>query len=505
MGKYLYGASISGIQGFIFQTNMLREIVGASEIVASISSDFFKSQFARHQVEFCEENLLMAAAGNIKYVFDQIEDCEKIVRVFPKAVMELADGISIAQAVVKIDGDKDEIQELEKRLRIQRNKQVTIKDTSGLMVTGTARATGGVGFEYSKGKMIDLGQHQKRKASDLANRRLIEDIVEEQSFKSDVFPFDISDMVSEEGSQSWIAVVHADGNSIGNKLREMGQQLKGDEANAAFKEFSKRLDKATKEAVRVAFKSVVEQVYEQENLDKIPFRPVVLGGDDLTAIVRGDLALDFSHRFLVGFEEITYDYFKDFDRDYGLKGVVFSEGLTACAGIAYIKYNYPFHYGVRLAEALCQRAKFRSKKINRDHSPSSLLFHKVHSSFVENYDEIVERELTIGKDIFFDYGPYFLKNQDGYDTINELKIRIKELNKPDAPKARLRNWLSELETSESMAEQTLKRIQSLNSKYVDSLSLGEPFVLREDREGSGQSLGRFLPLYDAMVLSSIEN
>ena len=34
--KYIYGASIQGIQSFIFQTNELKDIVGASELVENI-------------------------------------------------------------------------------------------------------------------------------------------------------------------------------------------------------------------------------------------------------------------------------------------------------------------------------------------------------------------------------------------------------------------------------------------------------------------------------------
>ena len=44
MSQYLYGASVQGIQDFIFQTNKLKEIVGASELVESICTDFFKKQ-----------------------------------------------------------------------------------------------------------------------------------------------------------------------------------------------------------------------------------------------------------------------------------------------------------------------------------------------------------------------------------------------------------------------------------------------------------------------------
>ena len=38
MTKYLYGASVQGIQQFIFQTNELKDIVGASELVEFIFS-----------------------------------------------------------------------------------------------------------------------------------------------------------------------------------------------------------------------------------------------------------------------------------------------------------------------------------------------------------------------------------------------------------------------------------------------------------------------------------
>ena len=45
--KYLYGAAVQGIQGFIFQTNKLREIVGASELVEEICTDMFVDLFPK--------------------------------------------------------------------------------------------------------------------------------------------------------------------------------------------------------------------------------------------------------------------------------------------------------------------------------------------------------------------------------------------------------------------------------------------------------------------------
>ena len=39
--KYLYGASVQGIQDFIFKTDKLAEIVGASELVEQICTTLF--------------------------------------------------------------------------------------------------------------------------------------------------------------------------------------------------------------------------------------------------------------------------------------------------------------------------------------------------------------------------------------------------------------------------------------------------------------------------------
>lgn len=503
MAKYLYGVSVEGIQSFIFQTNKLREIVGASELVDEICTAFFEEKLKDWGIDFKKESSLLAAAGNIRYIFDAREDCEKVVRLFPKAVMEKADGISINQAVVESGGYPDDIQELEKRLRTQRNKRITIRDVAGLMVTETARKTGGVGYQYDSEGVLDLGQSQKLNASNRANRRLAESFLGDVNL-SNPFPLNIADIVEGEENQSWIAVIHADGNSLGKKLIKMGELLAGDAAKSAFKDFSGKLDKATKKATKLAFDEVVEKVVNGESDEKKPFRPVVLGGDDLTAIIRGDLALEFAQKFLEKFEQVTKEVFTSFDRTHNIEGALFSSGLTACAGIAYIKANYPFHYGVKLAESLCQEAKKASRKIKSDHSPSSLMFHKVHASFIENFEDIVDKELSAENNVFFNYGPYFIHSQKGFDTVDKLLDRIKYLNEPDAPKSGLRNWLTELRNSPDMASQTLERIKSLNSRYEESLHLSSPFTKREVVRKGNEIEGKFTPIFDAMVLSNIQ-
>src|SRR3712207_5584875 len=102
MAQYLYGASVQGIQRFIFQTNELKDIVGASELVEFICTDLFKNIVgngwkADHQV--------ISAAGNVKYIFDNREDCARVVRRFPREAMNTAPGITISQAVIELQDD----------------------------------------------------------------------------------------------------------------------------------------------------------------------------------------------------------------------------------------------------------------------------------------------------------------------------------------------------------------------------------------------------------------
>lgn len=50
---YLYGASVQGIQGFIFRTNELRDIAGASELVEQICTRMFAEMLGN---KYKEEN-----------------------------------------------------------------------------------------------------------------------------------------------------------------------------------------------------------------------------------------------------------------------------------------------------------------------------------------------------------------------------------------------------------------------------------------------------------------
>lgn len=427
MSKYLYGASVQGIQDFIFKTNQLQEIVGASEIVKSLEQEFV--DFAKID----EEDVLLNAAGNIKVIFDDRAKLENVVLEFPKKIMQKAYGITISQAVVKMDGEfseqKNAMNELEKRLKIQRNKPSIPLDLSiNIMELApkTARP------EVDDG--MDRSTKQKRDAyADWFKKEKRDDKEFEKS----------KELSYISNGKNKIAVIHADGNGLGQLIPKLDN----------IPEFSKGLDKATTEAYREA-KKVIKN-------DKI--RKIILGGDDMTVICDASYALEFTKLFLEQFEILTEKYT--------------SHKLTACAGIAFCNEKYPFHYAVSLAEALCSATKKHAKKLvdgTNEPAPSSLMFHNIQSSNFQSWEKFVEDELTVisptsdkANIIRCDFGPYYL-SQDGQPQIAGFLNTVEAYRCDGSPIGRLRSWMSELGKSSKSAEDMLNRINEMasqNSKW----------------------------------------
>ncbi|MFN3849595.1 MAG: Cas10/Cmr2 second palm domain-containing protein [Spirosomataceae bacterium] len=476
MSKYLYGASVQGIQDFIFQTNKLREIGGASEIVEQICTKKFVIEIGSGLIA---DNIIVNAAGNIKYIFEDKQSCEAFVLKFPQKISRFAPGITISQTVVEVkDNDKlsDAIDKLEKNLKTQRNKPENPIEV-GFMGLERARRTGGVGVEKPEDEVLDSSIQAKIKAFEKArNKDLLKEKNEQNLYHKffgeeldfDKIPFDLN-QITKGKSNSWIAVIHADGNGLGSLLQKLGEKLKEktiEEAKSVFAEFSVKLDLATQTAAKNAFNSL------NSSETKYPLRPIILGGDDITLIIRADLAYDFTVEFLKQFETQTKEQLSS------LNGIHadFEKGLTACAGIAYIKDSYPIHYGLHLAEQLTKKAKMASKKIDRSLPPSSLSFYKVQSSFIEDMEDIVNKTLTAGN-ISFDTGPYFIHPQSQYYSIKDLDEKLKILTEQEQSEekvkgvSKLRQWISELYKNEGTAKFMMERMKVVNEGFYNKLEL----------------------------------
>lgn len=466
--KYLYGASVQGIQKFIFSTSKVKDIVGASLMVDLICSELFWrllndlstdiNDLGNYKNELNDDDdCLISAAGNIKYICSE-ETCRNLCRNFPKTVMEFAPGITVSQAVVELKDDvSNSISDLEFKLKTQRNRPVPATE-QGLMITRRDSRTGNPAVPNEKGDDIDKATQNKRDLNDRPKfnhtlyRKLLgyERLKDIKYFKSD------NEQWVKGKDNSYVAVIHIDGNSIGKIIPHLNK--------SNFKLFSRKLQEATENSIQRAFQNCY---YEEDGKLKdcykkqIPFRPIVIGGDDVTVICDAKNALKFTKSYLTEFVKASKKY---------LHGIIDKPDLTACAGIAFVKAKYPFYYAVNLAEDLCRTAKKDSKAIYELKPPSSLRFFKVESSFYQNFETIRNEKLkakTSGG-ISFDNGSYFLDEPqvNNAKTIDNLESKVKVIIDRNEASSKLRKWLS-------LARESIDQSQLFMERLCEILELND--------------------------------
>ena len=462
MAKYLYGASIQGIQEYIYATNKLQEIIGASEIIDSLGQKFDNKQecngaifgvFDELRANGLVEQILLNAAGNFRAIVDGEENLKKIVRDLPKKIMQNAYGITISQAVAPYN-DNDygtASKELERKLKTQRNRPSLPLDMS-INFMALAPKTARPIVKFDDDDALDISSVQKREAHG-------------RWFKRRPGAEELKEFSQISNKKNKLAVIHADGNGLGVLVKNLADEVNKNTGIIA--KFSEALDKATKDA----FANAKVKTKIALGKDDLKIKALILSGDDMTAVCDADIALEFTKNFI-----------EEFEKETDKKKPDIKEKLTMCAGIAYCNEKFPFHYAAALAEELCGAAKKHSKDryvndAEQDIAPSCLMFHNVQSSNFQSWDKFIKDELTIGdekegraadgknaSEIRCDFGPYYLG--DTTKSKNEPKvenfINLAEMYRSEnSPKGKLREWIKELGINDRLAKVMLDRINEV--------------------------------------------
>jgi len=154
--------------------------------------------------------------------------------------------------------------------------------------------------------------------------------------------------------RSWLGIVHADGNGLGQIFLNFEKYLGGDTCDRTYintyRDFSLALDECTE----AAFKQALDVFPAAEKDGAVPVVPLILGGDDLTVVCDGHYALEFTRAFLQAFEQQTKAHKSIAPIAKAAFGV---DRLSACAGVAIVKRHFPFSVAYSLAAELIGSAK----------------------------------------------------------------------------------------------------------------------------------------------------
>ncbi|MDR0837432.1 MAG: hypothetical protein LBM94_04375 [Propionibacteriaceae bacterium] len=214
----------------------------------------------------------------------------------------------------------------------------------------------------------------------------------------------------------WVAVIHADGNGIGDVITKISRQ---DE----LVNFSKALESATTGALQDAvtgIQTLLDADGKGETRKDWLF-PLIIGGDDVTLLCDGRLALDLVRKYLVSFEHRTAS-----DTNSHMAPTLDKCGLdhlSASAGIAFVKPHFPYHAACELAEELARNAKDVKNQDAPINRRSSYDFHVLHDSVIAPLSTIRER-LDGANGAFLWPGPFLVSEpdrelQEGWETAHD--------------------------------------------------------------------------------------
>ena len=336
--------------------------------------------------------------------------------------------------------------------------------------------------------------------------------------------------VGELEAEDWLAVVHADGNGLGGLFQAFDKPVGVEKSACAYvdvyRRFSIALDFATIAAVRQA----ILKTWGEEEAKIVP---VVLGGDDLTAICEGVAAFRFAETYLAAFRKETgkprppeeHPALQDVlpkvlrQRPEELVSGPARDCLEACAGVAVVKTHFPFHRAHDLSAGLVGSAK----KLIRAGGGQAIDFHVQLDGSAHDLDAIRARlsysETTDRSErkVRLYARPYRFDGSSAPGTWGALKEAVKALRASEEqdsgggpqglPRSQQHALLKALYLGKSVADGKLAEVRHRYAGFNwDSVLLdkdkGSLFGPQpEDLEDAG---GLRALLLDALVLADLE-
>lgn len=422
---YLLALDSTGTQPYIFGSNRLRHNIGGSHLVAQATGSWaleaaeeaasprrtnVKDAAALELREsddpkyWIEKNgdlaaeVLYAGGGNVVVLFREKDVADNFRECLSQELIERAPELDLVECGEPFDWeeewdpDSESISlaalsgKLDAVLRaLGRKKEARRAPSSpvGRSVTqpGQIRGQPAVGMQEPPGPGEDpypISSEAKAKEEHLhrANQRLKALLPPPDGF---AYPYELGNLGQAEGKQSFIAVVHADGDRMGRFLQKVARENLREEASGPNRAFIYRM-RAFSEVVRGAALDALKDMigglhtFIEEHRDGngevelpgvkaplrldrrdghllLPLRPIVFGGDDVTFVCDGRLGLALAARYVRCFET-------RFDRRAEESDVLPRlSKTTASAGVSIVKTHYPFSRAYDLAEELTRSAK----------------------------------------------------------------------------------------------------------------------------------------------------
>ena len=417
------------VQPYIFGANELQQITGASELVEQATDRFVREALPKPcyfppdpNVRYIERDnlraeVIFAGGGNVAILFATRDEAVACTRRYTSRLLIEAPGLEVAVGHVEVNWDQPGAldaawHELHTEIMPRRKDGViTPQAVGGLGVTAQCAYTGGpavaeAGDGPGSQALISSEVEAKRAQAEAGYQRLTRLL----PVPGYTYPRAFDDLGGAKGRANFIAVIHADGNNMGRRLKAYTQSADNREmANKlrAFSQSVKAQGQRALQAVGALLQDRIEKdaegppyiddVFDQGSASeaesdrriwlkdgRLPLRPLVFGGDDVTFVCDGRLGLTLAAQFLQAFDD---------------EPLADGQPAFACAGVAMVHTHFPFAQAYALAEELCQAAKTAARgAASAPRAGASLLnWRYATSGLLADWEDICQREYLEGQ------------------------------------------------------------------------------------------------------------
>lgn len=476
MTQYLLVAEVDKIQDFIFRSSSLREVVGGSQLLS----------------RFCEEvpdyllsskfQLLINKGGSFRILFERYEDAKACGEELAQIYYLTTGGTMTVIEPVEINDDfirKNE--EAEKKLReAKRQTKDWVSQEQFPYMAFCASCGIGLAVAYFSYHQDKTSQYYCTSCLNKSAERIEEGGVFLQSFYNHVVDGEnLSDYdwpgrrvrpdrkkreqledVADYNDRRYVAYLVADGNSMGEVFGQCNKEQ--------ITSLSDKLTNVIHKALAKPTKLLMENHPHPKFANFIPALPLILGGDDVFALIPAPFALDFAKHFCQEYEKEMRSVLTELE----IKNV---PDPTISAAIVICKSKHPYSQAHDVGQIILKEAKRLGKKrmLEDKESHSTISFEVLLGGglFSNNFDLNVRSTLA----------PYWITGEEVSEwglPIQRLLYQRRELDV--IPRKRL-SQLQDLYDIESLHQYSTKDRMKIWSTNLDQLI--ERITERNNKQG----------------------
>lgn len=362
-------------QEFIYRTNRMREITGASELIAKLFHQFstymktkrlsiaddWRSNRWTGVPEGRDGAVVYEGGGNLCVLYADRDRYVRANRAFSRLVFEKAPGLGLIAAGVSVTDDFtqdfralhtafDRAKRQGPNTALCNALPLTKVDRRTFQPVTSRRRVGNDLMDVSRESLAKLHAYESLSPRRKREGRFIDELVENK------------------GTDSVIAVIYCDGNAIGAKLKAATSL--GDSSYPAQIDALRRFSVSVHNALVEKPLKAVRQALQELPENRRSMRVIIDHGDEITLIVNAHTV-----------PAVLNAYFSEVEA---------TQGYHACAGVALCHSHDPFSEVYKIAEACCESGKKRNRTTILDggSDQSYLDFHYCRSGITGSLEKI---------------------------------------------------------------------------------------------------------------------